>query len=115
MGETKGDNFKRGIAFLLSYGVIFLTVTGPVTLLVSRLDFRLDLRMLTCVISAGRGHFEIRLCKKSSGIDSRRRPLFPDLDRLAGSSLLWQDGLIGILKLLPLSLVSLLCPCKLAL
>jgi len=42
MGETKGDNFKRGIAFLLSYGVIFLTVTGPVTLLVSNLDLGLD-------------------------------------------------------------------------
>ena len=79
MGETKGDNFKRGIAFLLSYGVIFLTVTGPVTLLVSSLDLGLDLRMLTGAISVGRGDFKIRLCKKSSVIDTGGEPYFPIL------------------------------------
>jgi len=70
MGETKGDNFKRGIAFLLSYGVIFLTVTGPVTLLVSSLDLSLQVEMPTCAFSIGCGYFKIRLCETSSAIHS---------------------------------------------
>jgi hypothetical protein len=76
MGETKGDNFKRGVVFLLSYGVIFATVTGPVTLLVSGLDTGCYCDLLTDASAIGCRHLEIRLCKKSGTVDGRHRPYF---------------------------------------